>query len=429
MSVSGQTKADIALEGPWIVHVDTSTQNWPVLVVISPGGVSDDNDVAYFHTISIDNGDGYPALSPGVYCLTFNGSCTPAPACNSSHNCPTSITGDGYPQVAPPLLVNVTGSWDWSHKWLPSKYAIAFVLPLPDYYSSDSGWYMRFSDNFDVTGQNYKNNMGRYATGLRLHYDNGPSTFGLQNCSTPQGVKLDLNQCTSLPNTDFDNVGTLHLTMRAPDNNNACDPHVRRAYPQMIGLLDGDNTKLKVIDLAHAIEKDGKTPDFDVPIGDGSQVGTKGYRCLEHDYQGGGTPLARAHAHAKQSNQKAASSPSQWLEGLSSLDAFIVKYNASPDNNKDPRLGDPKLLLNEIDEAYKRLDTSFPRFSQVAWIQTLLKLSMQEIDALLDAKRVGGAQNLELTLPQLKADEKRLLADTPPTKTGNDCKAPLMLTK
>lgn len=426
-----QTKADISLEGPWIIHVDTSVQNWPVLVVISPGGVSDDSDMTYFHTISIDNGDGYPALNPGVYCLTFDTNCTPQPACypTTTSPCPTSLSQDGYPHTVKPLPVNVSASWDWTHKWVPSKYAIAFILPMPDYYTTASGWYMRFSDHFDITGQSY-NYTGRYATSVLLHYDNGATTFGLKNCSPQPGVKLDLSQCTSLANTNFDNIGTLHLTMRSPDNNDACDPHVRRAYPNMLGLLDEDNSKFKVVDLAHGVEKDGKTPIFDVSVA-ANEVGTKGYRCLEHDLQGGGTPQPQAHLHAlvKATKQGAAALPTfPWLGGLVTLDAFIAKYNEAADNDKDPRLKDPKLLLNEIDQAYQKLDPSFPRFSQAAWIQTLLKQSMKEIDTMLRVKQLTGKQGVELSLKQLKADEKAVVAGgAAPTKTGNDCKAPVVL--
>src|SRR5579864_1110324 len=90
-SANAQTKADISLEGPWILYVEKSASSLPVLVAISPGGVSDDNDMTYFHTISIDNGDGYPTLNPGVYCLAFDNSCT-QPPCSLTRppSCPTT---------------------------------------------------------------------------------------------------------------------------------------------------------------------------------------------------------------------------------------------------------------------------------------------------------------------------------------------------
>jgi len=429
---NSQTKADITLEGPWILYVDTSAQQWPVLVLISPGGVSDDNDMTYFHTLGIDNGDGYPMLRPGVYCLTFDGSCTPKPACSSTNppSCPSTLSPDHYPQKVKPLQLSVSAQWDWSHKWLPAQYgyATAFVLPMPDYYSTDSGWFMRFNDQFDATGTKYHVYDPKYATSLRLHYENGPDKFALRDCTPKPKALINLSTCVNLSNTDFDNIGTLHITMRSPESNNACDLHVRRAYPRVFGLLDGDNSKYRVIDLAKGFDQETKVPIWD------KGVGQEDYRCLDHDEQ----------AHSSVSppvagimNAKLPQANLPWVSQLAALDSLIGLYEKN--REKYPELGDKDLLLAQIKDAYQKLDTSFPRFSQAELIRTLLNLSKSRLETLLlmdgmtagqshDVQPLMHAENPEVSLPALYALETAILAGGgPPPKSGNDCKSPLML--
>src|SRR5580658_5572641 len=108
-SATAQTRLDIILEGPWIVYTDKTLAAWPVLVAISAGGVSNDNDGTYFHTIHVTAGDGYPIESPGVYCLTFDLVCGKQGA--------TALDPDGYPKKILPLSVTAPANWDWQSKY------------------------------------------------------------------------------------------------------------------------------------------------------------------------------------------------------------------------------------------------------------------------------------------------------------------------
>jgi hypothetical protein len=409
---AAQTRLDITLEGPWILYTDNTLAKWPVLVAISPGGVSKDGDDTYFHTMSVTAGDGYPVQHPGVYCLRFDTVC-------GAQGTP-SLSSDHYPSTLTPLPVSAPASWDWQSKWTSPDYATAFILPMPTSYSTDGTWYMRFGAQFDASGMTYLKRE-RHSIGVQLHYDTGPNSFTLQQCATP----VALGKCTDLAGTGLVNTGTLSIAMKSPDSNNACDPHVRRAYPKMLSLVGANyNATVAVIDSAIGSDASGN-PVYD-------KDGGINYGCLDNDIQGGTNTMATMSEMGQ-----------SWDKQLVAISQFIAEYtDPTNPNAKDPKLADKGLLLSQIKGATGegKLNRSFPRFSQLTLIETLLSESESRAEALLlEASKSHQAQtsktkgqplnaaDAQLTLAQLLSLEKGFFDANPPTKNGNDCKAPIMV--
>jgi hypothetical protein len=409
--VAAQTQLNITLEGPWILYTDTTLAKKPVLVVISAAGdvTKNKDDPKYFHTIQVTAGDGYPVESPAVYCLTFDDVCGRAGA--------DKLTTDGYPNKVQPLPVNAPGSWNWQ-SLSNSQNAIAFILPMPDFYNTDGTWYMRFGKVFDHTGKQYKpyNGMERYSVGVQLHYDNGPGGFILQECNLP----VNLGACKNILGTDMDNTGTLSITMKSPHNNNACDPHVRHTYPKTLALLGAQtNPEIAVIDPAKGYANGKGMYDQDKDK----------YRCLDKDDDQGGTTTGSLMSD----------NMSSWRSQLRSIQQFIAKFEAKPESY-DPRLGDEDLYLNQIKAAIDQLKLDegyYPRFSQLTLIETLVNLSEARAEVLLRRKEsdsrgtkaapAARTADASITLQQLDDFEKAFLNSDPPTKNGNDCKAAIMV--
>jgi hypothetical protein len=429
---------DISLEGPWIMYVDNVIQDWPVLVIISPGKISDDQNPGYYHSLSMDSGDGFPLSRPGSYCLTFGGTCTPEPPCHKvAHpKCATTIDQDGYPSSVPALKVSVGQGWDWAHKYQSPFYATAFILPMPDYYKTDAGWFMRFSTAFDVTGKNYKvyDGHSKYASGIILHYENGPTTFAISDCSPGPGIKLDFkggkNPCVPQAGTNFDDIGTLHIALRSPEMGDSCDAHVRRGYPLTMKLLGGDNTAIQAVDLAHGYKDVSHLiPNYDDDLQSFNEKGKTGKRrCLDEDPQGQG-PSAPPGAPAA----LAAAMPMGFQKPeqvQSTLSVDVVDAIVTDDANvgevlKDPLISNSTIqlgaALDQLREATKSLNQSYPRFSQTRWIHDLAIHTKDQLQ-LIPATDL---KVLNSKVPTLTADLQKA-ADTTFTKTGNDCKAAIM---
>jgi len=136
---SAQTHFDITLEGPWILYVDKTLapDKHPLLVAISAGGVSKENDTTYFHILTVTAGDGYQVTTPRIYCLTFGSACGPVGESSA-------IDYDGYPQTIKPLDATAKSGWDWISKSTSPVYATAFILPMPKYFSTNGTWPVRF---------------------------------------------------------------------------------------------------------------------------------------------------------------------------------------------------------------------------------------------------------------------------------------------
>lgn len=429
-----QTRLDITLEGPWILYTyqDSSFENGnTVLVAITPGGVVNDDAGAgpkYFHSISVTTGDGYYIVVPSVYCLTFDSHCSRAGI--------TKLDPDGYPVVAAPVNVTAPPSWKWMNLYQSPTFATALILPMPDSYSTDGAWPMHFAPTFDINGNGYADsNTPKHSIALQLHYSVGPSNFGLLNCNNLPSC----SSATAVAHTMLQNTGTLRIVMKSPENDDVCDPHVRHAYPLMIGLLGKDNNKaIKVIDPARGIDDSGNSIYADNATNN----------CLQRDDQNphpsGGVSIS-SHQQSKPIKKRSFSAQiGQILDSLTN-----ISKEASSEN-KDRQSKELLLLAqmtSDIKHAAVGLDDQFPRVSQMARIDQLLKLSLANIRVVEEqfrdesrtkdlasrrrvARHPSSDTSLRFTLPTLldtaDSEIKHYLADSL-TKGANDCRAPIML--
>jgi len=412
-----QIHFDVTLEGPWILYVDKTLapDKHPLLIAISAGGVSKENDTTYFHILTVTAGDGYQVTTPRVYCLTFGSVCGPAGESSA-------IDYDGYPQTIQPLGAAAKPGWDWISKSASPLYATVFILPMPKYFSTNGTWPMRFGSTFDASGASYDSDREVHSIGLQLHYENGPNYFDLQDCTPPNTFGSCPSATTIIGNTRLDDTGTLTIAMKSPDGGDACDQHVRRAYPKTIALLDADNSAHAVIDPAIGIDKSGQ------PVYDKADAHHTDYGCLKADLQGPGHPIAMHMQEQKPS----------WQDALDALLKFI-RDSKNQDSHRDPKLDDPGVLLSAIQEQAESLDRSLPRFSKFRVLQALVGSSEARAVELLDkAKKSNQAgksakakstksSNNQFTLPNLLPLEKSFLSADAPTKNGNDCKAAIVI--
>src|SRR5271157_1681167 len=170
----GSNRLDIALEGPWILYEDSQFDDHgkkvPALIAIAPIGATVESlkpdDYAHHHSPQLSTGDGFYIQKPflkkaHIFCLTFDGKCAPEG--------PESLSSDSYPPSRLLKLTRISGSgaWDWV---TASKMQAVLILPMPDSFSNDGTWNMRFGPKGDET----------HSIGLHLHYANGPEKFSLQ---------------------------------------------------------------------------------------------------------------------------------------------------------------------------------------------------------------------------------------------------------
>jgi hypothetical protein len=276
LPAAADNRLDITLEGPWILYEYTNPNfagGKTVLVAITPGGVVPDypegssmqQDPKLFHHVSLRTGDGYFIQRANIYCLAFEDKS--GLHCGDFGN-GTRLDPDGYPPAAGPLQVKVSQNWQWTHLTT----ATALILPMPNSYSNDGVWPMRFGRAYHPSGFEYKPwKTPKHSIAVQLHYENGPSGFNLFMCSD------DLRKCTlptGIDHTALENTGTLRIVMKSPENEDVCDLHVRHAYPRMLALLDLPNPEIAVIDPARGVKNDG-AGDYDDPL-----------NCLPNDEQG-----------------------------------------------------------------------------------------------------------------------------------------------
>jgi hypothetical protein len=441
-----KNRFDIALEGPWVVYQETRFQNngkhVTVLVAIAPNGAIDYNDVGsviqypsdglHHRPPQLSTGDGYYVINPDIYCLTFDDQCAPEGS--------AALNFDGYPES---MLLTMnshdpTGppaAWDWFSA-VNGLSDTVLILPMPNSVSNDGVWPMRFARKFDPNGIGYGDPQRR-SIGLVLHYSHGPKTFNLRSCEGKPSVAncdaapKDRNTKMPLPpkTTELINTGTLRISMKAPSNEDACDGHVRMAYPEMLKLLNNNyNTDKAVIEPAQGTRSDGS------PIFEG---GGNGNYCFTKEDTQGQHMLLGGHAPDHMPDISIL---------LGQIDDIIKAFDGIPQALRD------SLLLPEIKSSRDGLDPNFPRISQIERIGALVRLSTAQIDVLLEERRkkssakVGlhGAEpgqtglmgNADLTtflltgpdydkLMNLRTAE-RPAAEAPPTKNGNDCKAAIM---
>ncbi len=433
--VSAQVNSDIVLEGPWILYTE---QAFPknggttvsVLVAIAPAGDNSAGSMS-FHLPRISNGDGYYIIHNGIYCLTFDGECAPKGK--------TKLDNDGYPtSTLLPVAVKAPSggkSWDWASRVTSGNYGLPtiLILPMPDSYSDDGVWFMRFGPAFSADGTGYDKNGSPHSIGIHLHYTNGPKQyFDLLACdtaTTPTATNCKIVVTGSKYHvTQLPNVGVLRVEMKAPDNLDACDYHVRAGYPAMLNLV-GDPTyhsNISFIDPAYDTDPSGK-PAFD--------DGTVG--CLKGDYQNPANHPGMKAGHA-----------------LAGTISFPVLTELVTSLNNDLLTAQNKkfLLSKELTNVIAQLDPNFPRISQLTYLQQLLIQSSRHADLLiaelesqvtaswldsqisqeLDSARLqqqSNKNNVDQVLDLVKniQDNARRIAAANPAKDAKDCRAPLML--
>jgi hypothetical protein len=403
---------------------DGSGSKVPVLVAISPNKSIDYKDTGhdigyksdlYHHRpAQITTGDGYYIVTPKTYCLTFDGKCAPKST--------SRLKSDGYPQ---PSLLALNShdpkegprEWDWSTVVTEHSNTV-LILPMPDSFSSDGVWSARFGSKFSPKGENYRDD-GPHSIGLQLHYVHGPANVSLLSCegkgkpsvATCNGTPSDI------PRTQLGNSGTVRISMRAPDNSDACDNHVRAAYQEMFSLLNREfNSDKAVIEPAQGMQVDGTWIYED----HGS------YHCLEKE-----DPQNPSNARLS-----APTLPSGISLLLTQIDKIVTAFNSLPQDLQN------QLLFPEIKQARAGLDPDFPRISQMVRINELVRLSENETNDILAAQtkvRINQknlAQNAVLAQAltetdirnlRILLDAQQVVAHAPPVKSGNDCKAMVIL--
>jgi hypothetical protein len=434
-----KNRLDIILEGPWIIYSgqlqqnSTSMASTPVVIALAPGVGRVKEDNIHFHVPFISTGDGYPIGRNGVYCLMFDSKCAPA---GSS----TALTLGDYPTTAQPLSVKPKSSgtpWDWKSAYSRGYYVTVLILPMPDSYSTDGVWSMRF-------GSKWKNYIGdnQVSIGIQLHYNTGPSSFALADCTS--ATTIDGCNSNLQSGTQLNNYGTLSVTMKSPYNDDPCDPHVRAAYPQMLKLLDdtdpltGNNANQPIAYIDPAPELDsaghGKYDDVTHPK----------YNCYDSDQQnpqnGGwteaslkvkrknGAMKSRAinghHLTAIQSSQM---KPQLLPTQLQNFDTILEKLQSQEIQplSKEDLL---KLSVPELKETIdpSKLNPKFPRVSQTEALKKLLPHSADAAKRLSTTTLQADSKDLKEFAAQAIALSTAIAADTP-SKDGKDCRAPLML--
>ena len=441
---------DVSLQGPWILYVDHSFAKWPVLIAMAP--TVDHHEQWAHHDVQVTTGDGYifedysqysaghPAQSTSysshIYCLTLDDVC--------ARRGSSSLQFDDHPSNVTPVQVSLPSgqrAWDWATASQKNP-TLTFILPMPDSYSTDGSWHMRFLNHFDVNGINYGPDE-LHSIGVQLHYKNGPAEFNLLVCESPQPTVKNCSKRATGPSghTRLANSGTLRIQMKAPETDWACDPHVRRVYPKMLDLVGQEaNQKIKVIDPAHGVKDDGKgLYDDDNPPNVSKAalaVPSCSDRCLEHDSQGGynddepklcGSTLTAANygPASPEEQMSSAEHTELWFQHLSKFLVFIQKSKDTSDGKK--------YYFDQIYEASK--DLSFPRISQIRWITALVALSHAKLIAenpglaAKDPGKIAGAfaANAEVKSLFENAEDQEETLLKPPPKNGTDCGAALML--
>jgi hypothetical protein len=434
-----KNRLDITLEGPWILYqdhqFDKNGHRVSVLVAIAPAGVhtssvnaTDPPDELHHDPPRISTGDGYPITVPGIYCLTFDGECARKGFSELKH--------DGY--TAPVLLTAKfptpsDGSiiWDWSSA---SNGHTALILPMPDSYSNGGVWYMHFARVF---GKGYADVNGpEHSIGLRLHYDNGPTSLNILRCDGKPTVTNYTKNPTSVPHTELDNIGTLSISMKAPATMDGCDKHVRYAYPQMLKLIDPSD-----LQLGKNVNQD--IAYIDTATGPPSSSDEYDPSCLSNteDPQNpqyiGGTPSGArlAAGMGSMTSQTCTQRTGQPQSLGSEINCTINELSSLPYN-------DVKDLAAEIAAASKDMDPNFPRISQLSRVEQLLTGSQALLEALdiaaktesekrgvpvkpnatASLRRSENASTDSSPLQRAQGDVNRLV-DTNPIKNGNDCLA------
>ena len=421
---SKEKQFDISLEGPWILYVDHDLASWPVLVAIAPNSQS----VGYWQhqPTTVSAGDGYlladftePLHQPlgHAYCLTLDDEC--------ARKGPDTLKSSHYPDVEPLQVSMPSGHQQWINAVKGQLHATALILPMPDSYSSDGVWPAHFAAKWDPDPKNYGKSE-QHSIGVQLHYKKGPAHFNLRLCDS-----FDVTNCGPLKGTNSNNTfvvnsGTIRIAMKAPLSTNVCDPHVRRIYPQMMQIVGATaNQDKAVIDPAHGVQTDGISGRFDDDFPQGWT-----YPCLAHDAQSpncdktvSGT-VTRCDDPPPQFPVPAVLTYGEWLETVRDLRDTISSLGQ--DKQSQHKLA--PIAAAVTDEYLK-----YPRISKLDLlhdsIQPLIDASYSTFELNIAKKRDSHRVPAEAPNDGLDkaADYIQRLHDNSLTKSGNDCKAMVML--
>jgi hypothetical protein len=372
---------DIDIEGPWIYYVDNTFKDnggrpESVLIAMAPH-VED-------HVGAFSTGDGFVIQQPGIYCVGFDEQCAPA----HSGNKPS----------LPGKLLRVKVSPDWYWYSALDKTAIYLILPLPDSYTNDGVYRMKFGKKFGRS--EYYGAEKKQSIGLSLHYANGPYNINLSsNCNA-----LSTDACPFDGQfQDQDNSGTLRITMKAPDVlADYCDMHVRRAYHLMLlalhsGSLQGGanvNQDHGYIDL----------PDYDES-------------CYKTDPQDDGNLEQQAkHLDQRPPVLDVATALKEIIDDLGKPE--LAKYNLFL-----PEFKEEAKLLRPRDRDAQR--GKVPYFSQMTHIALLLNLSTQALDKLLTPN--ASSREALTTARQHEEILAHYVGGVRSALSGKDCRVAQML--
>jgi hypothetical protein len=463
-SIAQNKHVDIALRGPWILYVDSSKSfaSYPVLIAMAPAV---DNSMYAHQPPIVSNGEAYvigdltqkdQSKVSHIYCLTFDNACARRGA--------TSLNPDHYPTTTPLVPVKITSGktrWDWVSASKRSN-APTLVLPVPDFYSTDTAWPIRFAPRFDKNGGNSDGGQyvvkGIYSTGVQLHYKKGPDWFDLQVCpnSSPNLRAADCNQPAGVSgHTHLRGNGTLHIEMNAPHTDWSCDPHVRYVYPKMLDLIGtpnqtpGPNASYAFIDPAHGTNTDG-SGIYDVyeqnyaphnPPKPGTIVPplpVQSEYCLEHDSQGGYVDTrwqkpASGHLDDEHptSDQKDGESPMgecngpKWIGCVQSLTSLIDQLSLEDVTKLN-------LDRHNLDDIKREAsDLAFPRLSQLRRLDDDIAFLGQETQEERTPEAIHALSSIPTpslgTLGTFLKNVGELFESTDSyTKTHGDCGAPVM---
>jgi len=443
------TKLDIALEGPWILYLDSDFDAYgkkrSVLIAVAPKDATTaamkKDDEMYHHIPQISTGDGFYIPDAGVYCLTFDNIC--------ARPGPRTLSKGGYGDVHPLALYYKPGSgndvWDMIRK----NGGVTLILPMPDSYSNDGVWRANFGPKWDGKGKDYTGNL-EVTIGLILHYNHGPWGFALSSCIDPATVDNCVGPGPRVDHTYLQNYGTLRVMMRAPDTNDACDYHVRMAYMATMKLFDGtlkQNQPFGVIDPARRIDSNGYVHYEDDPL----------YWCLDNDPQ---KPPTKKSDSSEQDNDASITSMHpgatihELIENIDKLMADVTEVIQREDD-KDKEQGKIKAALKDnvlsplqgANAAAQGLDEHFPRISQMRQIGSLVDYAADHWEALssklqLKAQLVSQAQGTgknatdvspKLTNGELLSITSQLFESSEEAeaanggKNGSDCRAPIVM--
>jgi hypothetical protein len=417
----GKNRLDIALEGPWILHQtqldDGHGNKIPVLVAIAPVDATAEDqpgmsiDPLHHHSPQLSTGDGFYIKekylkNARIFCVFFGTQCAPKG--------PDSLMNDSYPE-SKLLRLNHTGqgTWDWVTRTYGNN-GVALILPMPDSFSDDGVWHIRFPGKGEMDGQR--------SIGIHLHYSHGPTDFTLRACNTTPPTPPTIADCNnkvagahdSEP-TQLTNSGTLRIQMRAPDNTDPCDPHARYAWTEAFALLGSEfDSGYGKIDLAERIDANGVV-----------EWGSDDYRCTSGGMKAmsGENPSLASNKVDKDPNS-VDNDPYNTLSGK--IQTLITQLETS---DKDPAHKEGWASLEALKSELSTLNPSFPRISQLMLVGALSNSSTDLIRSLqvqakatARMKSLSNGETLPETLDAVLAGLV-LLDNDPDTKNGADCRA------